>query len=69
MGLGEIGELGRRWSLGWVSELREREVRVTERERERGTDWVMGLGEIGDRAWGGSAEPIGDEGVGRRAEG
>ena len=35
MGLGEIGELGRRWSLGWVGELREREVRVTERERER----------------------------------
>ena len=67
MRLGEIGELGRRWSLGWVDELREREVRVT--ERERGTKWVMGLGEIGDRAWGGSAKPIGDKGVGRRAEG
>ena len=34
MGLGEIGELHRRWSLGWVGELREREVRVIERERE-----------------------------------
>ena len=32
-------------------------------------DWVMGIGEIGDRAWGGSAEQINDEGVGQRAEG
>ena len=29
----------------------------------------MGIGEIGDRAWGGSAEQINDEGVGQRAEG
>ena len=47
MGFGEIGELGRRWGLGWVDELREREVRVI--ERERGTDWAMGLG-VGQRA-------------------
>ena len=33
-------------------------------ERERGTSWAMGLGEIGDGAWGGSEEPIGDEGAG-----
>ena len=40
--MGWVGELGRRWGLGWVGKLREREVRVT--ERERGTDWEMGLG-------------------------
>ena len=29
MGLGWVGELGRRWGLGCDGELREREVRVT----------------------------------------
>ena len=38
-------------------------------ERLLGTNWAMGLGEIDDGAWGGSAELISDEGVGRRAEG
>ena len=30
-------------------------------------DWVIGLREIDDGAWGGSVEQIGDEGAGRRA--
>ena len=65
MGLGEFGELGRRWGFEWVGELRERERDVRMTERERGTDWAMGLGEINDGAWGGSTEHINDEEVGQ----
>ena len=46
--------------------LRPAEAWVGVVERERGTDWAMGLG-AGRRA--GSVEQIGDEGVGQRAEG
>ena len=35
--------------------------------RTNWASWAMGLGEIGDGAWGGSVEQIGDEGAGRRA--
>ena len=42
---------------------RERDVRMT--ERERGTDWAMGLGEISNGAWGGSAKHVNDEEVGQ----
>ena len=51
-GLG-LGLVTLRPAEAWVGDVER------ERERERGTDWAMGLGEIGDGTWGGSASWVG----------